>query len=220
MSPARPERPPAHITALRVFGVVFGAVLVVSVGLCWWAGFFDSVTVAPGAAGPFHFLYREHIGPYEGVRMAIHDVALYVERTAGSKPRRGFSVYLDDPSVVPREHLRSLGGCLTDTLFTAPPAPYRSATQDSVEAVVATFRLRSFFSYMTGVFKAYPALDDFLRRRGDTLTGPVIEIYDLDRHRIDYVALIGPGSVLPDTAQEAPRAGALTTGSTETTERK
>jgi hypothetical protein len=202
MSPGRADgRAAIPLAALRIFGVVFGVVLVVSVGICYWAGFFDAVTLAPGTVGPYYFLYREHTGPYEGVRLAIRDVALYVERTAGSKPRRGFSVYLDDPSVVPRERLRSIGGCLTDTLFTAPPSPYHSATQDSVEAVVGTFRLRSFFSYMTGVFKFYPALDDFLRRQGDTLSGPVIEIYDLERRRIEYVAPIGPGAVLPDTAR-------------------
>lgn len=208
------------LRAGRVFAVVLAVVCAISAVICWWAGFFDPLTIAPATAGPWHLLYRTHTGPYEGVRLAIRDVALYVEHTTGRKPTRGFSVYLDDPAEVPREHRRSIGGCLTDTLHTAPPSPYRSVTQDSLPAAVGTFRLRSFFSYMTGVFKFYPALDQYLREHGDTLTGPVIEVYDLERRRIDYVAPIGPGAVLPDRAEQAAREEAFTAESAENAEKK
>ena len=104
-----------------------------------------------------------------------------------TRPSKGFGIYLDDPAEVPQDSLRCRAGCLTDTLLHDPEPPLRSGVEPERPAVVATFPLRSPFSYMTGVLKAYPALERYLAEEGLEANGPVMEVYDLEKREIRYL---------------------------------
>ena len=172
----------------RIFGVVAVVVLVVGLALAFWAGYFDAVRIDYREAGPYHVLYREHAGPYEGLRFVMRDVFLYYRETFEATPKIGFGVYRGGPQSAHGDSLLCQAGCLTDTLIDSPSEPYLSRTIPKREALVATFPLRSPFSYMTGVVKSYPALEEYMAEEGLVQDGDVVELYDLGERELRYVA--------------------------------
>ena len=178
---------------LRIFVPVAAVVLCAVLALCFWAGYFDRVRMSRETVGPYHLLYREHRGPYEGIRFAMRDVFLYYRDTYEQTPACGFSVYEDDAGITERDSLRSRAGCLTDTLLVDPDAPFRSRTVPEYRAAVGTFPLRSPFSYMVGVMKHRRALQRFLDDEGLERGGAVMEIYDMEKREIRYVTPVGEG---------------------------
>jgi len=178
-------------TVLWIFGVVAVCVTAVAVGVAWWAGFFDKVELEEATVGPYHLLYREHRGPYEQVKFVMRDVFLYYRSIYKADPHTGFGLFYDSPGSVPSDSLRSEVGCLTDSLLPSPEEPYMSRTMEPVRALVATFPLRSFFSYMSGVMKAYPALERYLEEEGIEARGPIMELYELRERRIRYLVPVG-----------------------------
>ncbi|MBD3241037.1 MAG: hypothetical protein GF331_10670 [Chitinivibrionales bacterium] len=175
---------------IGIFAPVAAAVLIIGVALTWWAGYFDSVVLTERTMGPYHLLYREHRGPYEGIRFAMRDVFLYYRRLYGEAPARGFSIYYDDPANIEADSLRSIAGVLTDSLLTDPKEPYRSRTVPAHHALVGTFPLRSPFSYMIGVLKFGDVLEEYLEETEREPQGPTMEIYDLEDRVIRYVVPI------------------------------
>jgi hypothetical protein len=175
-----------------IFGSVGIVTVMVLIGTSYWAGLFDSIQLAQRRVGPYSLLYREHRGPYQGMRLVMRETAALLKETYGREPRRGFGIYYDDPATVDAAELRSIGGCITDTLIAEPGGAYRSRVFEETDAVVGTFRLRSLFSYMVGVQKFYPALETFLEKGRLRQVGPVMEIYDLDREEILFIAPLAP----------------------------
>lgn len=170
-----------------IFAPVAAAILLVGLALTYWAGYFDSVHLEERTAGPYHLLYREHRGPYEGIRFVMRDVFLYYRKLYGKAPERGFGIYYDDAGERQADSLRSIAGCLTDSLLAEPQEPYQSRTMPAHHALVGTFRLRSPFSYMIGVLKFRDALERYVEETGREPRGPVMEIYDLEERVIRYV---------------------------------
>ncbi len=186
-------------SAGRVFAIAVGAAFGVGLLVCFWAGLFDSVRLEQRPAGPWNTIQRHYTGPYDAIRFAIRTVALYAGQQVGRTPARGFAVFFDEPQEMEAAALRSIAGCIIDSLIAEPDTPFVSVRVAQFPAVVGTFRLRSFFSYMSGVFKFYPALAAYLREEKLELAGPVVEIYDLDRRVIEYVAPLDDAPFLPDT---------------------
>lgn len=200
---ARAEKAATRATvrvSARIFGVVAGVLFLAGLALSFWAGYLDSPFVDVRDVGPHYLLYREQVGPYEMVRYSMRTVFLYYRDTYGREPSRGFGVYFDDPDSVSQDSLRSQAGCLTDTLLADPSEPFQTRVEPRRQAVVATFPLRSPFSYMTGVQKAYPALQTYVEEEGLETTGPAMEVYDLDLREIRYILTIA--SPAEDTPEE------------------
>jgi hypothetical protein len=66
--------------------------------------------------------------------------------------------------------------------------PYKNGIYQKTEALIGTFPIRSFMSYSIGVYKFYPALEKKLVQDKSQQSGPVMEIFDLGKKQITYVA--------------------------------
>jgi hypothetical protein len=170
------------------FGVVTGVVIALTLGLCWWAGFFDPLPLVERPMGPYNLLFREHRGPYQGIKVVVNDVAVLYRARQGRQPQVGFAIYYDDPSSARPDSLRSIAGCVTDTLLSGLGAPYQTTVFERTSAIVGTLRLRSFLSYMTGVLRFYPKLRAYVADHGARQSGPVMELYDMAKREIVYIA--------------------------------
>jgi hypothetical protein len=173
---------------MRIVAVVIGVALLALVIMSYFAGLFDSVKVSMDTTGPYALVYRQHKGPYGGIKFAMYDVFAYCRDNRGFSPKRGFAIFYSDPQIVKPDSLLSDGGYITDTLLTNVPEPYKTSIFTQCKSVTATFPLRSFLSPMTGATMFYPAMVEFLKKENKQVRGPVMEMYDIAAKKIVYIA--------------------------------
>jgi hypothetical protein len=173
---------------VRILAVIVVISLAAFLCLCGFAGVFDKADVAISEAGPYNLVYREHIGPYRGVRVALMDVYRFLTEKRSIKPNKGFAIFYDNPRKKKQDELRSIGGYLTDSLLAGVNAPYAVQVFPKTACIVGTFPLRSFMSPMTGPMKFYPKMFALLTKEKREAAGPVMEIYDVPSRKIVYIA--------------------------------
>ncbi|MGB7567366.1 MAG: GyrI-like domain-containing protein [Chitinivibrionales bacterium] len=173
---------------MRTIGSIIIVLFVIFLGASFYAGMFDKLSLEIAEAGPYPIVYREHKGPYDGVRFALHDVYRYLKTRRMQWTSKGIGIFYDGQQNVKPQDLRSIAGCVTDTLLTNLDAPYKSQVLPKTRAIVGTFRVRSFLSNFTGTEKFYSVKDLFAKKNGLQLAGPVIELYDMGARRIYYIA--------------------------------
>jgi AraC family transcriptional regulator len=173
---------------MRTIGIIIIVLFIFFLGASFYAGMFDKLSLEVAEVGPYPIVYREHKGPYDGVKFALHDVYRYLKTKRMQWTTKGIAVFCDDPQTVKTQDLRSLAGCVTDTLLTNLDPPYKSQILPKTHAVAGTFRVRSFLSNYTGTRKYYSAKDDFARENKLVLAGPVIELFDMGSRKVFYFA--------------------------------
>lgn len=173
---------------MRILAVVIAISLFAFIGLSYYAGLFDKLEIAVSEAGPYNLIFREHKGPYRGVRTALHDVSRFLAEKRSITSGRAFAVYYDNPRKKKEEELRSIGGYITDSLLLGVSAPFAAGVFQKTQSIVGTFPLRSFMSPMTGPMKFYPAMANILVKQKREMAGPVMEVYDIPAKKIMYIA--------------------------------
>lgn len=186
---------------LKIAGIITGLLATMFLVFSWFAGIFDTLTLTRETAGPYYLVYREHRGPYAGMRYILNDVYRYLRgKKLDMHVQSGFGIYYDNPQEVPQDSLRSSAGVVTDSLLKVE-SPYKSGIYEKTDAVVGRFPIRSFFSYTTGAGKFYDVLQSYLDEHDLGLSGPVLEMYNSSERLLIYVAPIG------GTDSPAPRFG-------------
>jgi AraC family transcriptional regulator len=173
---------------MRIIVSIIIVLFVIFLGTSFYAGMFDKLSLEIAEVGPYPIVYREHKGPYDGVRFTLHDVYRYLKTRRMQWTSKGIGIFYDDQQNVKPQDLRSIAGCVTDTLLTNLDTPYKSQVLPKTGAIVGTFRVRSFLSNFTGTEKFYSVKDLFAKENSLQLAGPVIELYDMGARRIYYIA--------------------------------
>lgn len=173
---------------MRIIGIIIVVLFAFFLLASFYAGMFDRLSLEIAEVGPYPIVYREQKGPYTRIQFALRDVYHFLTTKRKQWTARGIGIFYDDPRVVKSEDLQSLAGCVTDTLLTDLPSPYKSQVLPRTRAVVGTFRVRSFFSNLTGTQKYYSAKDGFAKKNNVRLEGPVIELFDRGSGKILYMA--------------------------------
>lgn len=175
------------------FGIILAGVGGMIIGISWYAGVFDSVTLSCEEVSPKHLIYREHRGSYRGIKFIMNNVYKYVRDSLSLSTDVGFAVFYDNAAKTSEDNLRSLGGIVTNNDSVRAQLPYKTATTLKTNAIVGTYRLRSFFSYLTGSYKFYSKRDKFIIKNELKLKGPVLELYDMTNRQIIFIAPYGNG---------------------------
>lgn len=183
---------------LKITGIIAGAVTLVMLFIAFIGGIFDSVEFSVQKSGPHNLIYKDHRGPYAGIRIILNDVLKYVVNQKKIRVLQGFAIYYDDPQKVSPDSLRSIAGVITDSLYSVSD-PYKSALFKQTDAVVGVFPIRSFLSYTSGTYKFYSQLQKYVSKNNLNILGPVLEIYDSAKRRITYIAPLtdGPSPIPP-----------------------
>jgi hypothetical protein len=173
---------------MRIAAVAVGAALAAFFAACLAAGVFDEVVMSVGEQGPFCLVYREHTGPYREVTAVLLDVRRYLKDKRSVTSSKGFARFLDNPQKVSPQHLRSIAGCITDSLLPDVQLPYKTDIFPGTRAVTGAFPVRTFLSQLIGPLKFYPRLFRFLSQEKLQGDGSVMEIYDKAAKKIVYIA--------------------------------
>jgi hypothetical protein len=173
---------------MRIIGIIIVILFAFFLGLSFYAGMFDTVSLEIVEVGPYPVVYRDHKGSYDGVKFALHDVYQFLKTKRMQWTTKGLCVFYDNPQSVKSQDLRSIAGCITDTMLTNLQAPYKSQIVPKTRAVVGTFKIRSFLSNFSGTDKFYSKKDNFAKKSNCELAGPVMELFDMSAHKIYYLA--------------------------------
>jgi hypothetical protein len=176
---------------VRILAIVIAISLLAFFGLSYYAGILDKIDVSLADAGPYNLIYRQHKGPYGGVRAVVYDVSRYLSEKRAIAPRTGFAVFYDNvrrQRMKKQEELRSIAGYVTDSLLADVPAPYAAGVFPKTQSILGVFPFRSFMSPMTGPMKFYPKMAEILIQKKREAAGPVMEIYDVPARKILYIA--------------------------------
>lgn len=134
--------------------------------------------------------YKDTIKVYEEVKKAAIRDGVVTNEEANSAPY--FGIYYDDPDKVKdSSKWRSKGGIVlphtnaakaTDTEF------YKKVNYPPQRAMMTEFPLVSQLSIFVGLFKVFPAMDEYEKKINEYF-GSIIEIHDYANKKIKYIAL-------------------------------
>lgn len=135
---------------------------------------------------------------YESVTGDYSQTPVYTDKIYNSllnedkiETTRGFGIFYDNPKDVDTDKLRSEVGCIIDTTLDSIQTAqlskkYNIKTLPQSKYIVAEFPYKGSASIMVGIFKVYPALENYSKENNITTTGPVTEIYDVPNMKIVY----------------------------------
>jgi hypothetical protein len=172
---------------MAVLGTVLGLGVLLMAVLAYH-GLFSKVEVTEGEKGPLVFAYQDFVGDYKKtgpVFSRVNDVL----NVAGIKPTLGIGHYLDNPSQVPQEQLRSKCGSVIDEKdvpLVSKLEGIKIGRMERKPSLLATMPVRSPLSYMLCPIKAYPALGAAAKKIGKKPMD-AYEIYDMTQKQVFYV---------------------------------
>lgn len=164
-----------------------GAMVLAVVGTSWllyYLGMFSQPRVDLFQAPGYRIIYITHTGPYSDLQNAF-DRAAALLREAGLPQTTPCAVFLDDPSVVPENELRSKVCYLAYTLDRVP-AGLQAENIPPREVVRATFT----GSPLVGSYKSYAAMKHWANEQGRRLALPAFEIYH-EHGTVEYQLPLG-----------------------------
>jgi len=150
---------------------ILAVIIIVLVIVLSTLGVFTKPELALKEAGPYHFIFSEHKGPFTEISAVFTEMDLYAtEANLVYLHRAG--MYLSDPERVPQEQLEwRVGFIVQDSV--AVPENLKFETLPKASYIIATIEAHA----MIAAFKNYPALEKWVRDNNYQITGPALEIY-------------------------------------------
>jgi AraC family transcriptional regulator len=155
-----------------LIAVVFVSLLTLGGYLYYYLGFYKPIEILEAERGPFHFLYQEHAGAYHEIGPTIAAVEkwalannIYCAMTFGE--------YLDDPSAVDQDRLRSHGGCVLNARPEKIPDDMKYEEREALKYVIGRFE----GSPSIGPFKVYPKIKKHIEERRLKTSTSSLELY-------------------------------------------
>ena len=162
---------PLQKKILNLLGLLIGVTILVAVGILFYIGFFNSVTISRQEKGPYKIVYLPHTGPYYQTAKTIERVKDILQTTA-VKAGEPCALYYDDPGKVSQDKLRSRGGVLVkDIVSLKPPLQLEEIPKRLV--IVGKIKAHPAFASI----KVYPKLHKWLQQQHLKAGVPSLEIY-------------------------------------------
>lgn len=174
---------------MKIALIVIGTIIVSLTGLYAYYGGFKRLTVTAGIQGGETIVYEKVTGDYS--QTSRYTDKLYYELLNNDQVEttKGIGIFYDNPQRVEKTKLRSEVGCVLDdtdsTTIGKLSNKYLLKTLPEKEYISAEFPLKGGLSFIIGVLKAYPALNDYSEAHGYK-DSPVTEIYDVPGRKIIY----------------------------------
>lgn len=150
---------------LFVFGVIYSI---------FNLGVFKEVTISEGTYPELKLVYRDHVGPFHEIGEAIEKVEKWAKEN-NINCQVTFGQYLDNPSIVEHERLRSRGGCVVSELPENLPADTHTLVVHESTYYIAKFH----GSPWIGPYKVYSKVAKRAAQDGVEIKEAVIELYEL-----------------------------------------
>lgn len=158
---------------LRFIVTLIIALIGLATYLFFYLGVNKPVTVELDERGPFHLLYKNHLGAYHEIGPVINAVEAWAAEQKIECPLT-FGEYLDDPDAVDQDRLHSHAGCiLTAKPSVAWPDGFTYEERPRQHYAIGHFG----GSPAIGPWKAYPKIKEFIETRRLKSGGAVLETY-------------------------------------------
>lgn len=145
-----------------------------ALALMYYLGAFKPVEITFEERGPYHLVYKKHLGAYHKIVPTIEEVERW-----GAKNNEGcmttFGEYIDDPKIVDEDRLNSHGGCIVGKSYEGLPEGFIYREQARRSFVTARFE----GAPSIGPQKVYPKAESLIKELGMIKDGPVIELYEM-----------------------------------------
>lgn len=133
---------------------------------------------------PRKLLVKNHLGAYHKINPIIQSVESFAKKFE-LECSETFGEYLDDPTVINEDRLRSRGGCIVpfetdfiNTKFTA--ADLKQEDLELIELPAAKYVTAVFTgSPAIGPYKVYPKIDRYMQNHKLVRKGSVMEVYKI-----------------------------------------
>lgn len=159
-----------------IFFIIVSFVAFLVLGL--YSGIFTKTSVEIRQMGPFVVAYIDVKGEYSET-VSIQDSLNNKLWEDGIENYQTFGMFYDDPKNTPVDNLRSKVGCVIHNDYISKikklTSKYRVLTIEKQTCAVVEFPYKNTFSVYAGIYKAYPALQNYCTKNGYTVN-PIIEI--------------------------------------------
>lgn len=157
-------------------GTLLTAAIALFIYLYIYLGAYRGVEFKQESRAELHLLFKPHMGAYHQIGETFKEVEAYALKHKIDCSKT-FGEYLDDPSSVDQDRLRSNIGCY----ISAPPteaveAPFKYETRPARTYMVARFK----GSPSIGPMKVYPKMREVFETARIKSDGAVIEVYLVD----------------------------------------
>ena len=158
----------------HIVSVTFFLILSLIGYLSFYLGVFKPVSMDMGEFGPYHLIYKKHLGAYHKIAPVIEEVEKWV-KTQGEACTLSFGEYIDNPKQVEQDRLRSNGGCIVSNENLKLPPDFEQRELNRQFFIRANFE----GSPAIGPYKVYLKANDLMAEKGLIQNGPVFEIYKI-----------------------------------------
>lgn len=152
-------------------------------------GGFSKVKFQVKEEGGEVMVYKEITGPYQKSGEVINKLH-YNLMNDKIKTFKSIGVFYDDPKLVKSSMLHSEAGCILETADTSKVFWLRAKYDIKVcpvrKYIITEFPFKGKISILANLVKVYPALSKYVKENNYTVTGPIIEIYDMPGKIIRY----------------------------------
>ena len=172
----------------KIILIVIAVIIVAAVSALWLSGAFQSIEVKAQEVGPIRVVYLEHKGPYHKTAEKIFEVEKMLKEK-NIPYTAGYGEYMDNPQMVKPEDLRSNGGIVLSPTVSGNIAinpPFKSKVIEKRTYASAAFS----GSPAVGPFKVYPKLNQWMKEKGYSPSGPAIELYRIEKGKMAITFLM------------------------------
>lgn len=155
---------------LKTLGTILVIAIIALLGVAFYLGAFNPVTIETAVTGPYKMACLDHIGPYKNICKKISDSKKLLDQQ-GITYTAACALYYDDPKEVSCDKLRSKGGYIVDKDFKADIVEKIDIPQR--EAVVAKIKAHPWIAAL----KIYKKIFLYMIENNLTPDGPSMEIY-------------------------------------------
>ncbi len=174
---------------MKVALLVIGIIIVLFIGLYAYYGGFEKITVTEGKQGGETIVYENVTGDYSQTSRYTNKLYYDLLNNDRVETTKGIGIFYDNPRQVEKAKLRSEAGCVLNdadsTTIGRLSGKYLLKTLSEKECISVEFPLKGNLSFIIGVLKVYPALNDYSEAHGYK-ESPVTEIYDVPGRKIVY----------------------------------
>lgn len=120
-----------------MYKFIFGTLALLFIAIIASLSYFDvfrTISISEKEVGPYKIVYEEHKGAYNGIKDVQDKIysSLLKDKIETTK---GFGIYYDNPSEVPTEELRSIGGCIVEI-----------KDYDSLKSLQNKYKIKEYYS--------------------------------------------------------------------------
>ncbi len=168
-----------------IIGVIVFSTLVLVFIIANYGGF-KKITVNTRLEGGEKIVFKKMKGSYDKTAEFSRILELELNKV-NIKSNQSIGIYYDNPRFVKKDSLHSdIGWIIQHSDTNKLISKFNYKTIPVKNYITAEFPLKGSLSIMVGVLKVYPAISKYIRDNGYSEKGAVMEIYDVDNHKIFY----------------------------------